>query len=92
MGGRGGGGSTMGRGRGQAALPREGVGREREREIERGVAGTERWRELGFDGLYGLIWALPGLDGLTDAVLYKLSTSENRTINRGGYFNSDRLG
>jgi len=35
---------------------------------------------------------LLGLDGLTEAVLYKLSASENRIINRGGYFNGDHLG
>ena len=40
----------------------------------------------------GLIWAAFGLDLLTEADHCKVTASENRTINRGGYLNVDRLG
>ena len=40
----------------------------------------------------GLIWAAFGLDLLTEADHCKVTASENRTINRGGYINVDRLG
>ena len=74
--------------------------RERERRGLPPCSGWEREgsaRELGFCSLIysfstiELRWAWSGLSLLTEADCYKVTASENRTINRCSYFNGDYL-